>query len=51
MGVHDLPICGARFGPGDPLCSISAAAADAAQARALLDERARQWLSILESSL
>ena len=48
--VHDLPICGARFEPGDPLCSVSAAAADAAQARALLDERARQWLSTLESS-
>ena len=50
LDVHDLPICGACFEPGDPLCSVSAAAADAAQVRALLDTRARQWLSTLETS-
>ena len=50
LDVHDLPICGACFEPGDPLCSVSASAADAAQVRALLDTRARQWLSTLETS-
>ena len=34
--VHDLPIAGARFAAGDPICSLSAAGDGAEQVRALL---------------
>jgi len=47
--VHDLPVAGARFGPGDPVCSVSAVADDAAQVRAMLDARRDDVMLMLES--
>jgi uncharacterized protein len=47
--AHDLPCPHTRFEPGDPLCSLSASAADAAQVKALLDERRTQFLKKLET--
>jgi len=36
---RDLPDRGARFAPGDPLCTVHAAAADSARAAALVWRR------------
>ena len=47
--VHDLPAAGMRFEAGDPVCSLSAHAAHAAQVKALLDARCRHWLTTLET--
>jgi uncharacterized protein len=40
-GCHDLPAAAARFETGEPVCSVSASGASAAQVRALL-QRARE---------
>jgi predicted ATP-grasp superfamily ATP-dependent carboligase len=48
-GAHDLPQAGAAFGPGDPLCSVSASSADAAQVQATLAQRRDALLESLET--
>ncbi|HSI59933.1 MAG TPA: ATP-grasp domain-containing protein [Ideonella sp.] len=48
-GVHDLPCAGGRFGPGDPVCSVSASGSDAAQVRALLSRSRTALLRSLET--
>jgi predicted ATP-grasp superfamily ATP-dependent carboligase len=48
-GVHDLPDAGAAFGPGDPLCSLSASGADADQVQATLARRRDALLQSLET--
>lgn len=44
---RDLPAPGTRFAPGDPVCSVHAAAADSARAAALV----RRRLALLERAL
>lgn len=48
-GSHDLPCAGTRVAPGDPLCSLTASGATAAQVRAQLDESRRALLTSLET--
>jgi predicted ATP-grasp superfamily ATP-dependent carboligase len=48
-GAHDLPHAGATFGPGDPLCSLSARGVDAAQVQALLARGRDALLQALEA--
>lgn len=46
-GCHDLPRAGAAFTPGDPVCSVEATGADAAQVEArLATERDAIWSTI-----
>jgi len=47
--VHDLPVAGARFSPGDPLCSLSAQGLGADQVKALLSAGRDALLSALET--
>lgn len=49
-GTHDLPCAGARFAPGDPVCSVSAVGPDTATARHRLDEAHRQRMNLLETA-
>jgi predicted ATP-grasp superfamily ATP-dependent carboligase len=49
-GAHDLPHAGAVFMPGDPLCSLSARGADAAQVQAGLNQSRDALLQSLETS-
>jgi predicted ATP-grasp superfamily ATP-dependent carboligase len=48
-GCHDRPLAGSRFGPGDPVCSVSAAGPDADAVEARLDAACDELLSILET--
>lgn len=48
--VHDLPAAGVRFQAGDPVCSVSASGADAAQTKSVLDQRCQQLLRTLENN-
>lgn len=48
-GAHDLPCTGGRLHAGDPLCSVSASGADAAQVRALLARSRDALLKSLEN--
>jgi len=48
-GAHDLPHAGTVFMPGDPLCSLSARAADAAQVQAALNQSRDALLQSLET--
>lgn len=48
-GTHDLPCAGARFEPGDPLCSLSATGATAEQVRTLLSQGRKALLTSLET--
>lgn len=50
-GVHDLPGAGAAFGPGDPLCSLSANGADADRVEAALAQRRDALLRSLENAV
>jgi uncharacterized protein len=45
---HDLPAAATPFAPGDPLCSVSADAPDAASVRLRLRQRHDEVLNILE---
>jgi predicted ATP-grasp superfamily ATP-dependent carboligase len=47
--LHDLPMAGARFAVGDPICSLSANAHDAAQVKALLSAGRDALLHTLET--
>jgi predicted ATP-grasp superfamily ATP-dependent carboligase len=47
--VHDLPVAGARFGAGDPICSLSAVGDGAEQVRALLGAARDALLDTLET--
>ena len=47
--THDLPSAGQRFAAGDPLCSVSAAGASAAEVLGRLNERREALLHSLES--
>jgi predicted ATP-grasp superfamily ATP-dependent carboligase len=49
-GCHDLPEAGAAFTPGDPVCSVEAAGADAAQVEARLSEERYAILSMIEAT-
>jgi predicted ATP-grasp superfamily ATP-dependent carboligase len=49
-GCHDLPHAGAAFTPGDPVCSVEAAGADAAQVEARLGAEREVILSIIETT-
>jgi len=49
-GCHDLPHAGAAFTPGDPVCSVEAAGADAAQVQARLNEERDAILSMIETT-
>lgn len=40
---HDLPVAGARFAEGEPVCSVSAEAGSAEAVRAALQDRAEHW--------
>jgi predicted ATP-grasp superfamily ATP-dependent carboligase len=48
-GAHDLPHAGTSFMPGDPLCSVSASGADAAQVQAALTQSRDALLQALEN--
>lgn len=48
-GAHDLPHAGSRFMPGDPLCSLSAAGADADEVQAALTRARDALLQSLEN--
>jgi len=48
-GVHDQPCAGQRFAAGDPLCSVSACGASAAEVRARLLESREALLTSLET--
>ena len=48
--VHDLPMAGARFTAGDPVCSLSAAGASGDDVMALLAERREALLRMLEET-
>jgi len=48
--LHDLPLAGARFAAGDPVCSVSAAGVDAVQVKALLSARRDALLHTLETT-
>lgn len=48
--AHDLPAAGVRFDACDPVCSVSASGADAAQTKAVLDQRCQQLLKTLENN-
>lgn len=48
--LHDLPHAGQAFEAGDPLCSIGAAGADAAEVRERLRARRRELLDFLETA-
>ncbi|MCW5658371.1 MAG: ATP-grasp domain-containing protein [Burkholderiaceae bacterium] len=48
-GAHDLPAAGTTFMPGDPLCSVSASGADAAQVQAALAQAHDGLLRSLEA--
>ena len=47
--LHDLPGPGQRFEAGDPVCSLSASAADAAKVKTLLEARSEELLRALET--
>ena len=47
--VHDLPVAGARFGAGDPICSLSAAGDSPEQVRALLGAAREALIHTLET--
>jgi predicted ATP-grasp superfamily ATP-dependent carboligase len=47
--VHDRPVAGARFGAGDPICSLSAAGVSVEQVRALLGAAREGLLQVLEA--
>lgn len=49
-GTHDLPSAGARFHVGDPVCSVSARGADAAEVRALLAAAHADVSNLLETA-
>ncbi len=49
-GAHDLPPAGSAFMPGDPLCSLSASGADAAQVQAELARADDALLRSLETA-
>lgn len=48
--THDLPSAGARFHAGDPVCSVSAAGADAAEVHALLQAAHADVSNLLETA-
>ena len=48
-GCHDLPPAAARFGAGDPVCSVSAGAASAEQVRSLLARGREAVIQLLET--
>jgi predicted ATP-grasp superfamily ATP-dependent carboligase len=48
-GAHDLPHAGTVFMPGDPLCSLSARGADAAQVQDVMVQRRDALLQSLEA--
>ena len=48
-GAHDLPLAGARFDSGDPVCSVSTAGDTAAQVKALLCAAGAALLQTLET--
>ena len=48
-GCHDLPVAETRFEAGDPLCSVSATGANAAQVRSLLDRCREAVHQLLET--
>lgn len=48
-GTHDLPHAGTAFMPGDPLCSLSARGADAAQVQTALMQSRDALLQALET--
>ncbi len=47
---HDLPFGAAAFSAGDPVCSVSATAADADRVRTQLNQRREALLNTLETS-
>ena len=47
--VHDLPAAGACFGPGDPVCSLSAESDSAVQGKALLQAAHDALMTTLET--
>ena len=47
--VHDLPVAGAAFAPGDPLCSLSAEGVGAEQVKALLSAARDALLDALDT--
>jgi len=47
--VHDRPVAGARFGAGDPICSLSAAGVSVEPVRALLGAAREGLLQVLEA--
>jgi len=47
---HDLPAAGTRFGPGDPVCTVSAADPSLAGVQARLARRRRLIPSLLEQA-
>ena len=47
--AHDLPVAGARFSPGDPLCSLSVEGLGAEQVKALLSAGRDALLSAVET--
>ena len=48
--VHDVPVAGARFGPGDPICTLSAVGDSTEQVRAMLGAAREALLQTLETS-
>ena len=48
-GCHDLPVAQTRFEAGDPLCSVSASGANAAQVRSALDRGREAVHQLLET--
>jgi predicted ATP-grasp superfamily ATP-dependent carboligase len=48
--VHDLPAAGARFAPGDPICSLSATGDTAEQVRGSLTAAREALLKTLETT-
>jgi predicted ATP-grasp superfamily ATP-dependent carboligase len=47
--VHDLPVAGAQFGVGDPICSLGAAGDSTEQVRAALRAAHDALLKTLET--
>jgi predicted ATP-grasp superfamily ATP-dependent carboligase len=47
--AHDLPQPGTRFEAGDPVCSLSARAADLAHVKAMLEDRRMRLLRTMET--
>jgi len=49
-GCHDLPHAGARFAPGEPVCSVETAGTDAAEVQGRLERTRDALLASLETA-